>query len=344
MYVALDGSRVTDGSGSGEALKAQRDYFSIWLSEMSLRRDRAWFKTWHPAVHSLVRLQHGAQRIEIPNVAGELNLEGVSESNLDRVVGLNYPLTTLLPFNGGTIELTAGLLAMEGSNLLASVIDTMSNLAGLLVVPQVSAALQIAAPVAEGLQSLLGGSNGELHLGLHQTFTGAGGGGPNELRPGYLAVIRATERDLRPEDLWVTGGRLQRGRSPSDLSPFSGYPFMLFRIEARSERDDWEALTTIKDPFDNAIAALGYGATETAETFRRVAVANALRCDDLTKADRSRVALSLNSDFEQARGEGLGATVVEGEHTIDKVMERSISPDQALALGEPTLEELFGGG
>lgn len=343
LYVPLDGERVVDGPSDGEAIQAQRDYFRLWLTEMCLRHDRAWFKTWHPAVHSLVRLQFGREQVDIPNVAGELNLDGLAESNLDRVVGLNYPLTGLLPFNGGTIGLTAGLLAMEGSNLLASAIGFMSNIAGLLAAPQVSAALHVAGPIAQGIQSLLGGSNGDLHLGLAETFTGGGGGGANELRPGYLAVVLATADELRPEELWVAAGRLHRGRSASDLKALSGFAFMLFRVEARRERDDWEALTDIKGPFDQAITALGNGAQETAETFIRVAIANTLTSRDLTRADRSRVARALKSDFEEAKGEGLGA-VREDEHSITGVMERAIPSDEALALGQPTLEELFAGG
>src|SRR6185437_6162771 len=138
--------------------------------EMCLRQDRAWFVSWHPAVHSIVRFQFGSRQTDIPGIAGELSLPDVGQQNLDRVVQLNHPMTTLLPYNGGTVELTAGLLAMEGTNLIAGFIKTMGDFAGLLMLPQLSAAVSVATPIASGVEQLLKNANGGLHLGLHQAF------------------------------------------------------------------------------------------------------------------------------------------------------------------------------
>jgi len=50
-------------------------------------------------------------------------------------------------------------------------------------VPQLSAALAVAEPVATGVTEPLGSTNGQMHLNLHQTYTTKSGGAA-ELRPG----------------------------------------------------------------------------------------------------------------------------------------------------------------
>lgn len=340
MYTPIDSDHVKDPQYDIEPMEAGRNYFRMWLSEMYLKRDRDWFNSWHPAVHSLFRFQFGTQQVEIPHVAGPLKLKDVNANNLEKVIQLNYPMTTLMPFNGGVVEVVAGLLAMQGEAYINRFIKVMGDFAGLLAVPQLSAALSVAGPVADGVQELLGVSNGALHLGLHQAFTGKGGGGANELKAGYIAVILAEEAEVAKNRLWVIDDRLRYGGSMTNNAPFAGYAYMLFRIENRVERDDWEGLTSIQEPFRKAIEALGTGETERAESFLRTAIATALLSPDLTKADRSRAARALKDEFEAAQELGLGAVPREMPD-LNQVMQRAISVDQALALGEPTFEELF---
>jgi hypothetical protein len=159
------------------AIEARRHYFRLWLAEMHLKRDFEWFKTWYPVAHTLVRFQFGEQQVEVANVAGPLKLHGVDANNLEDVVKLNYPMTTLMPFRGGVVEIMAGLFAMKGSDFLQSFLGVMEEFSGLLVVPQLSAALKVAQPVVSGLEKLLGTTDGQLHVGLHQAFAAQAGGG-----------------------------------------------------------------------------------------------------------------------------------------------------------------------
>lgn len=339
LYVPISEDRVLGAAYDPAPLQARRDYFRLWLVEMCLRKDRAWFISWHPAVHSMVRFQFGSRQVDIPSLAGELSLPNVDQQNLDRVVQLNHPMTTLLPFNGGTVELTAGLLAMEGTNLVAGFIKTMSDFAGLLLIPQLSAAVAVATPIAGGLEQLLAAANGGLHLGLHQTFASKGGGA-NEFRPGYIAVILADATNLDQAALWVKDDRLHIGASADALQSLSGFAYMLFRIEKRADRDDWEGLTSIREPYDSALDALEQQDQQRAETFIRTAIAKALQSPDLTQADRIRVARTLKEEYDHAGDLGLGAIRVD-RPTLSAAMARSISSDEALALGEPTYADLF---
>ena len=84
----------------------------------------------------------------ITRVAGASLLPDLSTDNLDRVIGLNYPMTPLVPFNGGTVSLSAGLLAIAGKNDVKSFLKVLGDFSNLLMVPQLSAALTIATPLS----------------------------------------------------------------------------------------------------------------------------------------------------------------------------------------------------
>jgi hypothetical protein len=307
---------------------------------MYLVKDRKWFQTVYPVVHSIVQFSFGDETVEIPKIAGALNLEAVDEAHLERSVRLHYPMTALMPFGGGIVDITAGLLAMQGDNSLNRFIKVMGDLSGLLAVTQLSAALTIAGPIASGVQELLTGSDGQLHLGVHQAFASAGGKA-NEFRPGYSAIVLADQGSLAADELWVRDGRLYRGSSPSSSFPMTRYAYMLLLIEKRHERDDWDKLSTIMQPFKAALQALGEKEVDRAEAFQRSAIAAALLSPDLTWIDRKRVAQTLKSRYQEARSLGLGAVPGGQDLSLSRMMESAPTFRETRVSGEASIEELL---
>ncbi len=341
IYVPIPPDHVKDAKSVGAPLEAGKHYFRIWLAELYLKREREWFKSWYPAVHSLVRFQFGTQVVEIPHIAGPLHLKGVNDENLERAIQLNHNLTTLMPYNGGVVEVAAGLLAMEGKNYLNAAMKVMGDLSGLLVVPQLSAALAMAAPIANGLQELLSGGSGQMDLGLHQSFTGAGGGGANELRPGYIAIVLADESRYDRKQFWVEDDRLRYGVSPETSQPLTGVTHMLFRIESRTERDDWMGLKTIVDARDEAHKAIAEGNSAQADFAIKRTLFLVRTLPDLTRADRQRIAAALKDEFDEARS-GFEADVkVKPLETVIKDRALKIDVNESLKQPEPSLEEIF---
>jgi hypothetical protein len=340
IYVEIPSDHVKGAQPDATPLEAGKHYFRLWLTEMYLKKERDWFKSWYPVVHSLVRFQLGSQAVEIPHIAGPLQLKGVTEDNIDRAIRLNYNLTTLMPYNGGVVELVAGLLAMEGKNYLSSALKVMGDLSGLLVVPQLSAALAIAGPIATGVQDLLSGGNGQMDLGLHQTFTGAGGGGGNELRPGYIAVVLAEEDSYKAEQFWIDSDRLRYGASQDSSQPLTGVTHMVFRIEARTERDDWAGLKTVIEARDEALKAIAAGNEEADSAVKRT-IFLVRTSPDLTRADRKRVADALKAEFDEARQ---GFESVGMPESLEDVIARRASTsnvDELLKLSDESTTEVF---
>jgi hypothetical protein len=328
-YVWVPYGHIENAEFQDEPLQSGKHYFRLWLSEMFLDRRVAWFREWYPMAHTLVSFQFGDQTIEIPHVAGASQLKDISEQDLNKMISLSYQLTTLMPFNGGVVEIVAALLAMKGKDYIASVVKVMGDLSKLLVVPQLSAALGVALPIASGVQDLLGGSSGRMQLGMHQSFVGDGGTAQNVLRPGYFAVIDGTVEDYPAEEFWVKAGRLYRGESMTDCHPFEGASHLLFQVELRNQRDDWMNLKDIRDGYKEALRQLGEGEVEKADLAINRTMALARFSPDLTRADRNRVALALKEDYGQAKGGGLGATG--SDRTLEAIMAKStLSVEDAL--------------
>ncbi|WP_204308223.1 hypothetical protein, partial [Klebsiella aerogenes] len=75
--------------------------------------------------------------------------------DLDHSILRNYPLTPLLPFRGGAVEIDLGLVSMQASNLIESFAKTISDVAGTLKLAQVAEIANISSAIAGGVQSLL---------------------------------------------------------------------------------------------------------------------------------------------------------------------------------------------
>ena len=99
-----------DNARSGE------NYFRLTLSEMYLSDGWKWFTQWQPAAYVSMRLHFGDKDETINHLAGASALKDVEASHLNRGVSVNYSITPLVPFNGGDVEIEAGLVAVKGED------------------------------------------------------------------------------------------------------------------------------------------------------------------------------------------------------------------------------------
>ena len=335
--------------------KAGEHYFRLWLVGMSLANDREWFTAWQPAVYTLLRFRFGDQEETITHVAGPSQLGEKGFDNATRSVLLNYATTALVPFNGGAVELEAGLLAVPGKNDVQALLGTLTEFSKLLVVPELSSALNITTALANGFGNLVGATNETPTLRLHQTFAAGAGGGANTLRPGYFVVLDLPADSPDAKRLWVKQDRLCIGDSLAAAKALTGHHYMLFRIESAAERDDWESLSAIRDPFEEAIQLLGQSGYErdadkravlVDEADRRLGAAKlaAIRAKELTKlVGRNQVVQALQSGFDAAKKQlALGAVPRKADAPMASAFSRRISVAEAAALGVATEETVLG--
>lgn len=278
-------------------------YCRIWLPEMRLARGVRLTTTRYPVVHAAVRFVYGDKLVTVPYLAGPRYLKELTDSNLDKVIQNNHPLSPLFPFNQGLIELEAGLFSMLDNDPIGKFIKTVERFSALLPVPDLSAALKLVGPVYGSIEDLLSIKDNRLELGYHQTFTPAGGGGSHDLRPGYFVAILAEENKVDVNTLCVVDDSLRIG-SPgkamefiNDHQALQGYSYMLFRIEKRKEQD-WESLKSIRELVNQARKDTSEGKYQ--EVKKKILPAIRLAvytCNDVTILDRKEMVRKIEAEL-----------------------------------------------
>ena len=338
-YVRIDPSHVeAERPVVARSLEAGTHYIRLRLANMYLKKETQWFSSWYPAVHSVVRFNFGDQTIEVPNIADATRV-GMQQTARGDIIARNFMLTPTVPFNGGIVSLSAGLFALQGQNYLARFLKTLGNFAALLNIPQFSQALNLAQPLALGIQELFGPESAHLHLGLHDSFA------EGELKAGYIAAVRTPRSRLDANELWVVNDELCRGKSLAEArdASFEESDYMLFRVELFDKRDDWESLTSIQEPFQEAIKALhNPDSKKQAPQYMRTALLKAAQSPDLTSVDKRRVVERL---IEKYRAMEIilsfSGAVGEEAPTLKQVMRGAMSAKTARDKGEPTVTEVF---
>jgi hypothetical protein len=346
-YEFIDFAR-SDHTFPSTALKSGEQYFRITMAEMFLKNDKEWFTKRAPAVYTVISLRFGDKEEVLSHVSGPSGLKDLKAESLNRGVTINYPLMVLTPFNGGDIEIEAGLVSLPGSNESKRLLKVLTDFSKTLAVPQISMALSFAQPLVDGIADLVGSDEAQLVLRLHDTFTQN-----TPIKPGYFAIIDAPAGTISADELWVKGDRLLRGESLAKATALIGYHYALLRVDAVDERDDYQALSSIAVPYQSAIATLNAAILEPDEQKQKdkmleadrllgAAKIAAFNAKELTsKAGKRQVILALQKSFEEARALlGSGAAEQSVARTLEQAMSNTISVEEALIAGEVTARDL----
>ncbi|MFZ1241381.1 MAG: serine protease [Anaerolineae bacterium] len=320
-----------------EALQSDRSYLRIFIAEMFLESTFAWFKTWYPAVSVGVQLKFGDQ----PATVVTRVVRPPEDATKDGVLR-NYEILPLTPFNGGTVEVQAALLAMQGADYLGAVIDVLQDFSSLVAAP-LGQVLAVADKVANGLDTIMQATNGDARLPYHDTFVGAGMGA-NELKPGYLAIVRAEASVVDPALLSVKDGKLLYAASPrATPEPFRLADYVLLRIDGPSSRDDYRELSSIDTPYQDFLSALEKLDLEAGVTAERAIKTAILRSPDLARFDRPRVWDAISKEIADIKQSFGITTKGASPRNLDKVVaHRALPLAQIESLGdfdEPELPE-----
>lgn len=298
-------SNVVDGQNRpvppAPAFATGDDYVVLRLAEMYLKTTRVLWREYYPVVHSFVA--HGdplAQR-NIATVAGPGQLKDLGSANLDRLIGLAYRLAGPIVYDGQDIELLAGLYAVPAADGAKVLIDTLSQLTGL--VPALKQATELAGIVKAGTEGLLGLADTALALGVHDTLRPAGAGHGRTAQPGFVVAVNTPQAAINPAYLWVKEGRLHEGPNPVAARPFDSHDMMLFELHRGPSRAaSWATLPALSahaKAFDSALRdtpADQLAATINA-AFRKFE-ADLRAIDDLTRPDKAAIRALVGDDLK----------------------------------------------
>jgi hypothetical protein len=306
-------------------LAANQHYIRVRLARMFLRDQSTWTQRWFPAVQSHIAFQFGDGRAEIPNVADVNRTQLQNSSNGDLIIR-NVPLTPVVPFHGGLVEISVSLLAIKGENGLNKFIGVLGGFSEVLQIPQFSAALKIAAPLTNGLNVLLDTASDHLHLGYFNSF------GAGQLQDGYIAILRTPQANINKGRLFVVQDVLCEGDtlSAGDHQEFTGCDYMLLRIEIFEHRDDFESLTRISEIWKEVENTMGEQRPDweiKAKEQMRSLLLSVIQADELTRGDRVRIGNEFRARFEDLKQQfSANGAVASGWPSLAEIDERARMP------------------
>ena len=207
----------------------------------------------------------------------------------------DFPITPLLPFNGGTVEVEAALYQATVAGPLATAVGLIGNLASLMG-PPLAVAAGIADKVSDGLDAILNAANDQPVLAVHWTMVAPGGSG-HEVQPGHLVIVDAPPQQFRR--LSIDNGQLVADTG-GGAAPLTGADYLVVRVECREERDDWR-FPDLEELIGQAGAAAIEGHEDTFRARRTEAIARAWASTDLTPNDRKRVAKLVADEIDDVK-------------------------------------------
>ncbi|OLR93199.1 hypothetical protein [Actinokineospora bangkokensis] len=269
----------------GQPVRPNEGYLRVFFAEGFLEKARSWGSDRYPALHGGVSLTLLGGTPAFTTLARPPEKWDVPGAQLD------FPMTTLLPYTGGVVEVEAALYEAASGGPLSTAVGLVGSLSSLMG-PPLSVAASIADKVSDGLDAVMAATGDEPVLGLHASFTSEG---TNVLRPGHHVLIAAPQHELRGTPA-IESGRLvlRRGDHTDRLT---GTDYLVIRVECQVERDDWR-FPALDDLIRDAGEAYLRGQADVFAERRTQALVAAWTSADLVAADRKRVALLIKDELD----------------------------------------------
>ncbi|HEU4348272.1 MAG TPA: hypothetical protein VFR35_10835 [Actinoplanes sp.] len=310
----------------GPLIKPYGGYLRIWLSEMSLAKDRRAATDRFPALQASVRLSFGGG----PDTTFS-TITRPPEGHEGPSIRRDIPLTTLLPYAGGTVDIQVALLDVAGASDLQVALDILGEFSSLLT-PPLSTVAGVANKVASGIGRIddhLAANDQRPVLALQRSLSG----GATGLEPGYLFGVLASPEDLPAGSVRVTEGRLSLTGNGAALT---GFDYLVLRVETTADRDDWR-FPEWDGLIGEAMAAQVLGQIDRFQQLRTDVLARIVTSADLTPTDRLRVASLVKNELD---GFALGASGEDRHDTLVGLVKSRGLPDR-LAVQHLTAADLL---
>lgn len=314
-----------------EPLRPNESYLRVWLADMFLAHDQQWLAGRYPMAHATITFRYAGQQRSFTRTCRP------PEGQLGPGERRNYELVPLVPWNGGVVEIDAGLSALRGGSPLGAALDAIGELSK-LVGPPLSSAIALSDQIARGVEHVLEAAEEDVLLALHEGFSRADGGG-RELRPGWWVVVGATAQQVPPAELAIEDDVLVQ-RTADGVRRVTGFDYLVLRLAGQSDRDDWR-FADFENLIGRALDALAAGDEGGWKTFGNAAIRLADRSPDLTLGDRGIVAEAIQKELEAAKGRGLGAAGGPPPTLGEIVARHARTPQSRAVRPVPALEHLL---
>lgn len=272
-------------------VRQDSDYLSVFLRSMRVTDVRKGLKKFYGVVHCFSSLQYETgKKATFHMLTTPEKLANINSKDLDRVITGTQRLLGPIPYRGGDVEIELGLFSIEFADLAGPYLNVLEDMAKTAGVSYINQALPFVNPILNGINILCGAQNDSpLEIGLKETLQ------PPET--GCYVVMRAPKGTVD-----VSQCKLDRSYQLVDANGESvtGYPYMVFSIEASNKRDGWSDIPDLADAFDKLTAAARTGNVQVTKDALEVFRRTALTSPDLTRDDASKLVAKVTAEFTWA--------------------------------------------
>lgn len=235
------------GAPASAVIEKEQAYFSVCLKEMYVGYSRKLWIKLYPVLYSFIA--HGGD--EQNTVAGPGQLREFGDANLERVINLNYGLTSPIVYRGSEVTILIGLYSIRGDDTARVLIDLTASLAGLTGLAA-GPAIEATRLVKSSIEKMLGLQGTTLQLGVRDTVNAGG-----SLRTGFYVGINAPAGSVPAKRMWLKDGHLLYGTDPYVAEPYREHDYMVVEVARHENRSDWARLPGILEFEDKFNAILG---------------------------------------------------------------------------------------
>lgn len=259
-------------------LKKDEEYVTVRLLSSSIPNKREWNHKVHGCVHARGAYLNDRGRAPFNTVVAPTAFKDLDAGRLDRVAVINKPVLGPVPFLD-PIELQIALFTVKAVDLAAPYIELLTGIADIAGVGFSAMAKAYAEPLNKGA-ALLFGRTGDstLEVGIENGMAAAETGTWLLMRA--PATVSLAGLKLDPND-----NRLKNAAG----EPFLEYPYLVFAVEASTERANWMEIPDLKEAWEAIGTAAKAGQVNDAEKLLKAFEIACLWSPDLIRTDADRL-------------------------------------------------------
>ena len=235
---------------SEDGFQSGVDYIKITIKGRNLEKSRPWV-TRYPAVHfrahnKNIVTQTGDELDFNTFLAPDfLSDAGAHKQNMERVLQSEQTALGPIAYKSG-LQLEFGLFGTTSSDHLGTALGIFQELSQHASSAFVSQALPFSGILNRSIDIAMGSGNDmKLDVGFKGNVSSLPG-------PGVYAVVWKGKRQLNHELIHVNSNTSLVHKSGT---PFRAAPYIVFEVERKTWRDDWEQIPELREPWENVRAA-----------------------------------------------------------------------------------------
>lgn len=283
-------------------------YLQLAARRLNLRTDELFGTERFPVLHSQVIVDTtGGARIAFPAVAGRDSVGDLDIAASGRNAGASYPLTPVLPYHAGTLEMVAGVVSMKGDDAVARLSRVVNRVTGMIppavgVATGVQTVLGLANTALECVDDLFGLPDSKIVLGMHDLFAMSIG---KRLRTGLFAVLNPRPFSgsggtqlTDPQLLRFDYEELKYASGDGGAVALRDLDWFVLELSAWRHQP-YTAFPELVKAYNDAVDALTTSAAA-AKAKYNLAITLAAMSSQIVRSDREAVFSELRQDFGKA--------------------------------------------